>query len=124
MNSSKEYLLNQYKKDVEDIRKEAEELNLSTSEIDELFEECFKELKIKHSKKATFRKTCAFLSKLFIFILLLIFVAYVLLNVHQPTSSIVLRNVQGLIYPGLKILRFLAVPVLKQFPSLTSIMKN
>ncbi|KAF5282210.1 hypothetical protein FQR65_LT02907, partial [Abscondita terminalis] len=44
---------------------------------------------------------------------------YVLLNVHQPTSSIVLRNVQGLIYPGLKLVRFLAVPILKLFPSLT-----
>ncbi|KAH1028067.1 hypothetical protein HUJ05_001471 [Dendroctonus ponderosae] len=46
---------------------------------------------------------------------------YVLLNVHTPTSSVVLRNVQGLTYPALKFIRILAVPIIKLFPSVTDL---
>lgn len=122
MSNSKSFLLSQYKKNVDEIRLRAKAMNLTDSEIDQIFKECFDILKNDGSfaTKSTLGNIFKITAKVFLCIVCIIFVLYVLLNVHQPTSSIVLRNVQGLIYPGLKVLRFLAVPVLKRFPSLTS----
>ncbi|KAL3290557.1 hypothetical protein HHI36_023948 [Cryptolaemus montrouzieri] len=69
-------------------------------------------------------KYCTFfmrITKIILLVLTLAISIYILLNVHQPTASLVLRNVQGLIYPGLKILRFFSVPVIRKFPSLTDL---
>ncbi|RZB70347.1 uncharacterized protein BDFB_007012, partial [Asbolus verrucosus] len=91
---SKLELLQQYKNDVNNLRKCAKELNFSDREITEIFKECFKILdqgNISSNKNET------------------------------TAQNLVLRNVQGLIYPGLKVLRFLSVPIIKQFPSLTGL---
>lgn len=119
----------EYQKKVDYLRKSAiHNLGLSPDEVEQVFRSCQKIIQIRrrHYRKLEpnlseriyavskqFAKYC-----LFLFVCVLI--VYVILNVHQPTSSIVLRNVQGLIYPGLKVWRFLSVPFVKAFPSLTS----
>lgn len=116
---SKTELLQQYKNDVNNLRKCAKELNLNDEEVTQAFKDCFKILNSENVSSSKHAQKYLTILKLFsIFILSLLFI-YILLNVHQPTSSLVLRNVQGLIYPGLKVLRFLSVPVIKKFPSLT-----
>lgn len=119
----KEQILQQYKKDVINLVESAKEFNSRNKQ--KLFSECFNLLKNKDvnlSKEHKTIKNSTFLKKIFkLFSLIFSFAifAYILLNVHQPTSSLVLRNVQGFIYPGLKFLRFLSVPVIQRFPLLT-----
>lgn len=113
-------ILRKYLKDVNILRKRAKVLNLSDTEIDKIFIKCFASLKIRDNRNQSKRQRIfAVIFKTSCVLLFLLLFSYILLNVHQPTSSIVLRNVQGLIYPGLKILRYLSIPLVKKFPKLT-----
>jgi hypothetical protein len=120
---SKLELLQQYKNDVNNLRKCANQLDFSDRELTKIFKECFRILDQEDStskQNATnAQKYFSTIVKIFLIFTLVSVCIYILLNVHQPTSSLVLRNVQGLIYPGLKVLRFLSVPIIKQYPSLT-----
>lgn len=120
MSSSDSLLLLKYKRNVAKLRKSALAQNLTESEIDEIFKRSFDILKKETKPKKSFpvKFLCA-VFKVTFRLLFLVLIVYILLNFHQPTSSIVLRNVQGLIYPSLKILRFLAIPILERYPSLT-----
>lgn len=51
-------------------------------------------------------------------IIMLIVLLLVIFHKHE-TASVVLRNIQVLIYPGMKIWRKLTLPIIKQYPSLT-----
>ncbi|KAJ8919302.1 hypothetical protein NQ315_003886 [Exocentrus adspersus] len=124
----KEELLQKYKNDVDLLRKSAKDLGLSDKEINLIFKKCFNDIKKSNSSKQINKQTKTkaqqiFRTVIYIFFLLTLIAIfiYILLNVHQPTSSIVLRNVQGLTYPTLKIVRFLSVPIIKMFPSLTDL---
>ncbi|KAJ3657770.1 hypothetical protein Zmor_009553 [Zophobas morio] len=122
---SKQELLQQYKNDVNNLRKCAKELNFSDKEITKIFKQCFNELDHENPKpprnSGNAQKYATTILKIFFIFTLVSTCIYILLNVHQPTSSLVLRNVQGLIYPGLKILRFLSVPIIRKYPSLTGL---
>lgn len=126
---SKGRLGEEYRRKVESLKKSAaQNLGLSAAEIEQVFESCEKIIQIRKKRlksvdPTALQKLSKYLLWLAKYALLLItcaLIIYVILNVHQPTSSIVLRNVQGLIYPGLKVWRFLSVPFVKLFPSLTS----
>lgn len=120
---SKEELLQQYENDVKNLRNCAKSLNLSDEEITQIFKDCFVQLNHENGSSNPLgnnaQKIFYYFTKIFLFFIFIAFIVYILLNVHQPTSSIVLRNVQGLIYPGLKLLRFWSVPIIKKFPTLT-----
>lgn len=120
---SKEKLLKEYENELNNLVKSANSLNLTNAEAHKIFSDCYKKLYKDHgsSTKSKFNYLFGVILKLgFLSLILAIFI-YILLNVHVPTSSIVLRNVQGLIYPGFTFLRFLSVPLIKQFPSLTEL---
>ncbi|KAJ8973868.1 hypothetical protein NQ317_016881 [Molorchus minor] len=110
--------LKQYKKDVDTVY---------DKEIEQIFKRCFVDLRkntcssmpIKQRTKAQYC-ICTARNVFVLFMILAIFI-YILLNVHQPTTSFVLRNVQYLTYPTLKIIRYLSVPIIKIFPSLTDL---
>lgn len=55
---------------------------------------------------------------LFIFILLILFL-YLLLQ-HKPIQYFIQSKLQDFIYPGMKILRKLFLPLISAYPSLTS----
>lgn len=115
---SKKLLIIEYKRSIKGIIKCAKNTGLTEAQIDEIVRESFSELKAKSHqnifKSSIFKLSVVLLLSLCVFM-------YVLLNVHTPTSSIVLRNVQGLTYPALKFIRILAVPIIKLFPSITGI---
>lgn len=126
---TKEEIVEEYSISVKYLRERGiKGLHLKDHEVDQIFKSCHKiiELRKKQKRKInpplskTIIETTVHLIKYFVFFAVSFSITYVILNVHQPTSSIVLRNVQGLIYPGLKIWRFLSVPFVKKFPSLTS----
>lgn len=112
----KKPLLREYKKDVKSIIKSAKESGLNDEQIKELFQQSF--LHIKTDKVSSGQSFHQLKISVLISAFIVLFI-YILLNVHTPTSSIVLRNVQGLTYPALKIVRTLSVPIIKLFPSLT-----
>lgn len=121
---SKDKLLIKYEKDVKELRNRAKSYNLTENEVNEIFKSCFEELRNEISSNCCVRRRKAqnlcfriFRTSLGLLVLLVVF--YVVLNVHQPTTSIVLRNVQGLIYPSLRIVRYLSVPIIARFPALT-----
>lgn len=115
-------LVRKYLREVEKLRLRAKKIDLSSAEVDKLFADCFNILKSITVCPNYISKTQRILKislKLLIILISLLIIFYVVLNVHQPTASIVLRNVQSLIYPGFSILRYLSVPVIKKIPSLT-----
>lgn len=124
---SKHKLLLEYKENVEKVRKRAKARDLNDKQINEIFENCFKHLKNKASSsnvcvhKSKAQNVFIWIFKAFLCFTGFLFVFYIILNVHQPTTSIVLRNVQGLIYPGLKLIRYFSVPIIKRFPQLTGL---
>lgn len=119
---SKNELIKEYIEDIEYLRKCAKDLKLSDKEIDQVFHSCFKIIKkranISNNAKYPKQKILKWLLGIIIFTVIIVII-YVILNVHRPTSSIILRNVQSFIYPGLKFIRFLSVPIIKKVPSLT-----
>nr|CAI5868193.1 unnamed protein product [Callosobruchus analis] len=120
-------LLARYRKDVDNIRKSAKASGLADKDINEIIKESLRDLRNElygsnqnkqRTKAQTVFRTFKYLSILSTIFLIFI---YILLRVHQPTYSIVLRNVQGLTHPTLKIVRMLAIPIIKLFPSLTDL---
>ncbi|KAF5282039.1 hypothetical protein FQA39_LY00563 [Lamprigera yunnana] len=116
---SKDVLISQYKREIARLTERAKNLNLTDLEIKAIYDDCFKQLDQAEVKPKSQRNVFVLVGKILLISLIITLFIYVVLNVHQPTSSIVLRNVQGLIYPGLKVVRNFAVPILKQFPVLT-----
>lgn len=120
-------LLENYRKDIENVKKSAKKLGLTDNEIESIFKRSLIDLQNDISSNFTFfakiKKYSFYSIKWFIVLFAIVSFIYILLNVHQPTSSIVLRNVQGLIYPGLKFVRYLSVPIITLFPSLTGTKK-
>ncbi|KAF7279100.1 uncharacterized protein LOC143191520 [Rhynchophorus ferrugineus] len=115
----REDILRKFREDVNKVRREAQKLGIDNKTVDRLLHQRLGDIKNENSLIAKIRnnifKFCASLVVIFSVFL------YVLLNVHTPTSSIVLRNVQGLTYPALKVVRIISVPFLKIFPSLTDL---
>lgn len=113
---SKKALIRQYKKDLNFLRTTAS-ADLTENEFQALLEQSYKKLQ---RSKDTGKIQCRTVSVVALALLAFTVLLYLLLNFHTPTSSIVLRNVQGLTYPALKIVRSLSLPIITLFPSLTS----
>lgn len=109
-------LIRQYKKDLNFLKTTAS-ADLTENEFQALLEQSYKKLQ---RSKDTAKIQCRTVSVVALALLTFTVLLYLLLNFHTPTSSIVLRNVQGLTYPALKIVRSLSVPIITLFPSLTS----
>ncbi|XP_050300014.1 uncharacterized protein LOC126738633 [Anthonomus grandis grandis] len=114
---TKKALLKEYEKNLQVVIKSAKESGLKDDQIEQCIRQSFKPLKkTSHDQKNHKIVKCSLL-----LLLPLSLFIYILLNVHTPTSSLVLRNVQGLTYPALKIVRIISVPIIKLFPSFTSL---
>lgn len=125
---SNEELLTNYRENVNKLRETAKSIQMTDDEINELFEDCLHNLKnygnVNNNPKRNLASRIIFLFKLtFIFTIIFVLV-FILLNHHQPTLSLVLRNVQGFIYPSLKLLRLFAMPIIKVFPTLSGNFKQ
>lgn len=117
---SKQLLLKNYRQNVIKLKNRAKALNISDKELKKIFEECISILK-NDNAYINNKSKLALIGKTLLVVTIIALIFYIVLNVHQPTSSIVLRNIQELIYPGLKLLRYFTVPIIRKFPSLTSI---
>lgn len=121
---TEDLLLEKYKKEVQKLRQAAKGLNLTDEDVNNIFEECFRQLNPNCQRESKKKSSFIFILKILFYIIVVFFSLFILLNHHQPTISLVLRNVQSLIYPGLKLLRLLAIPVIQFFPSLSGMLTN
>lgn len=113
--------LSAYKQQIRLIKQYAFEHNISESQTTEMFNKCFQMLEIKYSKKTwSIFKLLKYITT-FIFALLIIFIG---LYNHPSYNTMVLRNLQSSIYPGLKILRKIALPIIERYPMLSGIIKK
>ncbi|XP_044592286.1 uncharacterized protein LOC123270352 [Cotesia glomerata] len=105
---------------IDQIRKYAKRSDISETELEKIFDECFDDIekKFKKNKRGICNVICKLLQLFLIvnfFLLLLLIVIY-----HDPhLRSFFLRNLQSYIYPGFYIFRKLAVPVITRYPTLT-----
>lgn len=118
---TEELLLEKYKKEVQKLRQAAKGLHLTDEDVNNMFEECFRQLNSNCQHESKKKSSFIFILKILFSIIVVFISLFILLNHHQPTISLVLRNVQSLIYPGLKLLRLLAIPVIQFFPSLSEL---
>lgn len=109
--------LNEYRKQVSTIREYAKKNGISEEETSQIFTNCLTILK----KSKTSKKTCDIIKtiKLIIFIILSSIISLFCLYNHPSTHSIILRNLQNFIYPGLKVFRELSLPIITKYPALT-----
>ncbi|XP_047354732.1 uncharacterized protein LOC124951045 isoform X1 [Vespa velutina] len=110
--------LSAYKQQIRLIKQYALEHNISESQTTEIFNKCFQMLEIKYSKKTwSILKLLKYITT-FICVLLIIFIG---LYNHPFYNTMVLRNLQSSIYPGLKILRKIALPIIEKYPMLSEL---
>lgn len=127
------YLLGKYQDSIEKVRLAGLKSNLSEREVNNAMEQCLGSLLVKENELKLKRKTSKwFLSSIrqvicvlkkigvaLLFFLVSIMILYGLLQ-HKPIQYFIQSNLQDFIYPGMKILRKLVLPVISLYPSLTS----
>ncbi|KAK3927523.1 Regulatory protein E2 [Frankliniella fusca] len=124
--------LSSYKDKLEKVRTFGLESKLSETEISSVMEQCMQSLIVKNCSKpkgkssfaqiyACAIKTILFLKKVLFYvssILVVILIMYVVLQ-HKPTQYFIQSKLQDFIYPGMKVLRKISLPIISLFPSLT-----
>lgn len=110
--------LDEYKERVQLIKEYALEHNVSEAQTSEIFRACFQHLETKYSKKPN--KLLKLLLQLFCLLLATSFVLLTLCN-QKWLNDILVRLLQDSIYPGLYVLRKVAVPVVSLYPSLSGL---
>ena len=135
LNVSREEVLTSYEQEVKKLRRLGKEWRLKETDIDEIIHESFHFLKDhcdKESDKSLNRRSrseslCSlkFTLKLVVLVVLMFLGTCLFISYHKPTYNVVVRNVQELIYPTMKCLRRITLPIVKAFPSITgNTMKN
>ncbi|XP_076243078.1 uncharacterized protein LOC143184609 [Calliopsis andreniformis] len=102
-----------YVAELEKIRQFARENGISESDIDKALQNSFQILEKKKKRCCT-----SFCTKFVLLILFLIIICFVSLD-RRFLTAMIMRNLQNSIYPGLKVLRKVAVPIIQHYPSLS-----
>ncbi|XP_069684778.1 uncharacterized protein [Periplaneta americana] len=132
LNVSREEVLSSYEHEVKKLRRLGKEWRFTDSDIDEILQNSFHFLQKQHntiqSAKASdrtatnsFRVCCSFgfIIKITITVFLILIITCFFISYHKPAYNLVVRNVQELIYPAMKFVRRIALPIVKSFPSVT-----
>jgi hypothetical protein len=133
LNVSREEVLTSYEHEVKKLRRLGKEWRLTDSDIDKIIHNSFHFLQEQHSKtenvKSSYDRTAAkpirsiyslqLIVKIIFIVLLMLTIACLFITYHKPTYNLVVRNVQELIYPIMKCLRRITLPVVKALPSVT-----
>ncbi|KAJ9583587.1 hypothetical protein L9F63_022060 [Diploptera punctata] len=130
LNVSREEVLTSYEQEVKKLRRLGKEWRLKERDIDEIINKSFKFLQeqcetqnvkslitdgTKSRPLYSFKLTLKFI----MFVILMFFGACLFITYHRPTYNLVVRNVQELIYPTMKSLRKITLPIVRAFPSIT-----
>lgn len=105
-----------YKKQLKKIRQFARENDITDNEINKALQNSFRTLE-KKEKKVNFR----FFMKSMVTLLFIIIICFISFD-KKFLGVMLLRNLQNSIYPGLKLLRKIAVPIIQHYPSLSGML--
>mgnify|MGYP000622048741 CR=1 FL=1 len=130
LNVSREEVLTSYEQEVKKLCRLGSDWRLKESDIDEIIHESFHFLQEQCEKQnvkslsnngTKCRSLCSLklTFKLIMLMLLMFFGTCLLITYHKPTYNLVVRNVQELIYPTMKCLRRITLPIVRAFPSIT-----
>lgn len=105
-----------YRKQLQKIRQYARENGITENEIDKALQNSFRTLEKKKKKI-----NLCFIVKSMVVILFIIIVCFISFD-KKFLVVMLMRNLQNSIYPGLKLLRKVAVPVIQHYPSLSGML--
>ncbi|XP_015595946.1 uncharacterized protein LOC107268077 isoform X1 [Cephus cinctus] len=108
--------LEEYKRRVVEIKRQAYENDINEIEVEKIFDEVFEMLEARQASKSC---NLIMMIKSLIFLVFALILGMISLYNHPSTHNILLRNLQNFIYPGMKVFRKLAVPIISNYPSLT-----
>jgi hypothetical protein len=132
LNVSREEVFTSYEHEVTKLRDLGKERRIKDSDIDEIIHRSFHFLQKQHMKTESVKSSRDRISKkllrsfysfqlirIIVVVLLILTVACLFIIYHKPTYNVVARNVQELIYPIMKFLRRVTLPIVKALPSVT-----
>ena len=133
LNVSREEVFTSYEHEVKKLRRLGKEWRLTDSQIDEIINSSFQFVQQQHiqtenvkpsnDKIATESIRSFYSFQLIVRIVVVMFltltVACLCITYHKPTYNLAVRNVQELIYPAMKCLRRITLPIVKALPSVT-----
>lgn len=133
LNVSREEVFTSYEHEVQKLRRLGKELRLTDIDIDEIIHHSFhllreQRMKTENVKSSSdkiptqsVRSFCSFqlIIKIIVIVLLTLIVGCFFITSHKPTYNLVVRNVQELIYPIMKCLRRITLPIVRALPSVT-----
>jgi hypothetical protein len=133
LNVSREEVFTSYEHEVKKLRRLGKEWRLTDSEIDKIIYNSFQFVQMQHIKtedvkssndKIANKSIHSFYSfqlvvKIIVVVFLTLTVTCLCITYHKPTYNLVVRNVQELIYPVMKCLRRITLPIVKALPSVT-----
>ncbi|KAK9304316.1 hypothetical protein QLX08_004302 [Tetragonisca angustula] len=102
-----------YKEQLQKIRHYARENGITENEIDKALQNSFRVLEKKEKKV----NLCFIVKSMFV-ILFIIIVCFISFD-KKFLIVMLMRNLQNSIYPGLKLIRKIAIPVIQHYPSLS-----
>ncbi|CAG2054871.1 unnamed protein product [Timema podura] len=126
-------ILTSYKHKVEELRNLGRQWSLTEEEIDQVIQDSFSFLEEEIQNDGKLVTSCKKIQKqenkhssifnlslkIMISVLLVAILFNILLSYHRPTYNFAVRNIQELIYPTMKLLRWVTLPLVKLFPSIT-----
>ncbi|KAF3430049.1 hypothetical protein E2986_08879 [Frieseomelitta varia] len=104
-----------YKEQLQKIRQYARENGITENEIDKALQNSFRILEKKEKKV----NLCFIVKSMFV-ILFIIIVCFISFD-KKFLVVMLMRNLQNSIYPGLKLIRKIAIPVIQHYPSLSEL---
>jgi hypothetical protein len=132
LNVSREEIFTSYEHEVQKLRRLGKELRLKDIDIDEIIHHSFHLLQeqnmtenVKSSNdKIPTKSVRSFHSfqlivKIIVIVLLTLTVSCLFITYHKPAYNLVVRNVQELIYPIMKCLRRITLPIVRGLPAVT-----
>lgn len=123
-NTRTKAILEVYCREVIRLRKLGKQMNLSDDQINEAIDKAFRLIESgnqAHEAKWYFQMSCINFYRLFwVFMYTILLLCLVALHRSPSVHNYVERNVQEMIYPGMKFFRKLILPIVTTFPTLTA----
>jgi len=116
--ATKEEALDEYCQIIEALRSEAEQDGITSAQFDKLLSETLEEVKREiHPPMSILKIAKRWILRILKLLTVFLFV-YALVSCHTPTQKSLSRHVQGYIYPFMRTLRKLTLPILHKYPEL------
>lgn len=118
---SNQELMQEYANSIKNLKKQCGDAGMSEEEFKRMY---FRSLKtLENTGRPEVTTPCRFVIKFGFLLVAIILGVYIVLN-HNTIYSSIVCNLQEYIYPGLKLLRKISIPLISLFPSLTGNYNN